>query len=332
MLSRALATTCEGVKGYWDPTKKVNHELLCPPRAPYAPDKCDTLGYLSSENRINLLLGSITSFFSVTTSFPENDGRYTCRLLCEGQEIFRLQRPSINFLSRQIEKINIYQDLRDDRRHEYLTQIDDIISFYGSMIQLDQNQRKRTLEFLYVAQQLTILLEMQIKHHCWSPRPNQFSPYICPVIPTPLHSAYPSGHAAEAHSLASIVHSLLYKPQLEGGLTQWSIPFRVAHRIAVNRTIAGVHYPVDSAAGSLLGIVIGSNLIALCSKKPGIRARLDLKETDGPEFQAQVFHPNQDFETSWVKKHSCFDRIEGDPVLHQFWNRVLKEHHVEDQS
>ncbi len=39
--------------------------------------------------------------------------------------------------------------------------------------------------------------------------------------------------------------------------------FRLAHRIAVNRTVAGLHFPVDSAAGAALGCAIGSALIAL---------------------------------------------------------------------
>ena len=38
---------------------------------------------------------------------------------------------------------------------------------------------------------------------------------------------------------------------------------RLAARIAINRTVAGVHYPVDSAAGAVLGITLGEYLAAL---------------------------------------------------------------------
>ena len=39
---------------------------------------------------------------------------------------------------------------------------------------------------------------------------------------------------------------------------------RVANRIAVNRTIAGVHFPVDSAAGAVIGMTLGTYLAQRC--------------------------------------------------------------------
>ena len=37
---------------------------------------------------------------------------------------------------------------------------------------------------------------------------------------------------------------------------------RLATRIAINRTVAGVHYPVDSAAGAVLGMTLGEYIFA----------------------------------------------------------------------
>ena len=39
---------------------------------------------------------------------------------------------------------------------------------------------------------------------------------------------------------------------------------RQASRIAINRTVAGVHFPVDSAAGALLGLTLGEYFIHRC--------------------------------------------------------------------
>jgi hypothetical protein len=39
---------------------------------------------------------------------------------------------------------------------------------------------------------------------------------------------------------------------------------RVASRVAINRTIAGVHFAIDSAAGALLGLTLGRYFVQRC--------------------------------------------------------------------
>jgi len=86
---------------------------------------------------------------------------------------------------------------------------------------------------------------VQAKAICSVLRPVDLSPQINPVIKTPGHSAYPSGHATQAFLLAEILATL--------DPTASAIYRRQAARIAQNRTVAGMHYPVDSRAGALLG-------------------------------------------------------------------------------
>jgi hypothetical protein len=41
-----------------------------------------------------------------------------------------------------------------------------------------------------------------------------------------------------------------------------------AARIAINRTVAGVHFPIDSAAGLVLGLTLAKWFVGCC--KPGV--------------------------------------------------------------
>jgi hypothetical protein len=81
------------------------------------------------------------------------------------------------------------------------------------------------------------------------------------MIPTPSHATMPSGHATEAYFVAYLLEKLLpagnaYRKQLQG----------LAARIAINRTVAGLHFPADSQAGQMLGQSLAEYFVALCQK------------------------------------------------------------------
>jgi hypothetical protein len=56
---------------------------------------------------------------------------------------------------------------------------------------------------------------------------------------------------------------------------------RQAARIAINRTVAGVHFPVDSVAGTLLGLTLAEYLINLCTPE---RESYQFCRFDGAEY------------------------------------------------
>src|SRR5262249_9504289 len=102
-----------------------------------------------------------------------------------------------------------------------------------------------------------------------------------PMIASPLHASLPSGHATENFLCARLLIELLKDTKGNGTLDDlWTKQLmRLAARIAINRTIAGLHFPVDSAAGALLGLTLSEYLIGLF--------------TGARPYRASQFHGNQ---------------------------------------
>ncbi len=92
-------------------------------------------------------------------------------------------------------------------------------------------------------QDLEALL-MRYKQRFDRVRPSVLEPSLETVIEIPGHPAYPSGHSTQAHFIAYLFGELAPSRKTEF--------IARADQIALNRVIAGLHYPSDSAAGVLL--------------------------------------------------------------------------------
>ncbi|WP_214676207.1 hypothetical protein, partial [Escherichia coli] len=64
---------------------------------------------------------------------------------------------------------------------------------------------------------------------------------------------------------------------------------RLAYRIAVNRTVAGVHYPVDSACGRVLGTLLGEFMVGRCSGQSLKAREFKGSHYSGPRGAARDF-------------------------------------------
>jgi hypothetical protein len=170
-------------------------------------------------------------------------------------------RPPKEVFVEQLNLVNGYADLREDRASEIIAQLDAPLAFWSSVVNLHPDRRRWTLELLAAAIRLAGHAEMRFKHALACRRPVELSPQIQPMVLTPMHGALPSGHSCEAFVAAYVLWRLIADPtpQRCGQL------LRQAARIAINRQIAGVHYPVDSAAGQLLGLVLGEYFVARCT-------------------------------------------------------------------
>ena len=110
------------------------------------------------------------------------------------------------------------------------------------------------------------------------------------MIQTPAHGTLPSGHATEAFTMARVLWTLMSRASnLPYGDAAWGEQLmRLAARVAINRTVAGVHFPIDSVAGAILGLTLARYLEARCSngQTPGEEPRLQGRSFDGTAFPA----------------------------------------------
>jgi membrane-associated phospholipid phosphatase len=173
--------------------------------------------------------------------------------------------PDLTDLSAQLPFVQSYGDLRDERLPEILVQLSDITSFFGAVDQLDATRTPHTLMLLYAALGFAGTITQRIKLAFDAPRPVAFSPRLQPVIATPSHASLPSGHATEAYLLAGLL-TLLRGGSAAKGAIQMDHRFRLAARVAINRTVAGVHYPIDSGAGAVLGLALAEHLWAVAGQ------------------------------------------------------------------
>jgi membrane-associated phospholipid phosphatase len=189
---------------------------------------------------------------------------------------------------------------------------------------------KKTIELLDAALRLANFVEMRIKHALACRRPNELSSQVQPIILTPGHGTFPSGHSTENHMIARILWELRGREPVMGEQLM-----REAARIAVNRTVAGVHFPVDTAVGQVLGLTLGRYFI---QRATGGAQQFNAWRFDGeryPGTQDFDFHDFYDSATALEQLNPAIDppyvdriasqRPEVSPVLKWLWDEAAKE-------
>jgi membrane-associated phospholipid phosphatase len=187
-------------------------------------------------------------------------------------------RPPEATLRLQLALVNGYADLRADRAREIAAQKAPQYAFWGSVLPLYPARHRRTYELIRLALRLAKSAEMNFKNALVVRRPHEYSPQIQPMIQTPIHGSLPSGHSTEAFIVARVLLELAIAGAVKSSGTTGTAPpsnaarqqlrgllMRQAARIAVNRTVAGVHFPADSMAGQLLGLALGDYFIQRCT-------------------------------------------------------------------
>ena len=276
MRSIAIGTAAEGIVGHWDGTPSVT-----PPDAPSAGD-WERFKALADLPKAAVLAHDLGSLFNVELCPAPPGGQPTVRLNVRSDPttftpLLEVTRPTTEDFVQQLKFLRDYMDLRDDRLPEILIQLDDMLSFYGSLGFVSDSRSRWSLLLLRAVDAVTTVVEMRFKHHFSVPRPIEFAPEVTPVIQTPSHSSYPSGHATEAFGMATMFDSLMDPNAQDDGIAKAiddrPLAFRSAVRIAANRTVAGVHFPVDSAHGALIGLAVAEAVLSHCKGSGPVTGR-----------------------------------------------------------
>jgi undecaprenyl-diphosphatase len=97
------------------------------------------------------------------------------------------------------------------------------------------------------------VLQFAIKRAVGRSRPPLEYPAIDPLVGVPSTPSFPSGHATAAFACAVV---------LARAAPRLAVPLLVlAALIAFSRDYVGVHYPLDTIAGAVLGTAIGVGLL-----------------------------------------------------------------------
>jgi membrane-associated phospholipid phosphatase len=268
-MSSALGQTAEALMGFWD--GRVDAPV------PSGADDLTRLMRLDPFPRAMVLANEGAALFSTRPGAPP------AHLVRAESDLVSLTPPEGAKLAEQMADVRAAMDLRADRLPEIITQSDGFTDFFTAQMPFGLNRRPYTVHLIGAMHDTVVGVEQRMKHLCSVPRPVDLSAQIQPIIPTPGHSAYPSGHATEAFAHATLLAALrlsartpdatlieallaLLSPAAEAAPVTDPVIllFRLAARIADNRTVAGVHYPVDSAHGALLGLGVTLGFIGHC--------------------------------------------------------------------
>ena len=243
-----------------------------------------------------------------------------------GHVLITVHRPSnTQGMDRQVQLVADWAAIRQDRAPEILSQTPQLLTYWAGLCGLQSPRTKHTLELMATLLRLTIAIEMRFKHALAFPRPFQFSPAIQPIIQTPGHSSFPSGHSTEAHAIATLLAALAsLQPTLFPHLP--ALLLKQAARIAINRTVAGVHFPIDSRAGRVLGMGIAHYFLARCGfqRMGGDDTPAQCYEFDAEQALTLDFvGPNDQIDAGFQSLGTC--NVGRSDLLHQLLTDAIAE-------
>jgi PAP2 superfamily protein len=140
---------------------------------------------------------------------------------------------------------------RGEALHEIIQQASNFQVGWLHLLMIDQGTHPATFRLMKLAARVGEAVMIHYKYQFMRPRPSQLCPTLYPPLDVPGHPAYPAGHSTIAHLTTNCLVDMIpntnkSKPVLTPLLEKY------AERVALNRCIAGLHYPSDNAAGKAI--------------------------------------------------------------------------------
>jgi hypothetical protein len=159
---------------------------------------------------------------------------------------------------------------RGSRASEIINQdgADGAISCWLNLLAIDPVRNPATNLLVRVGRRVGEHVVMCLKDEFKSPRPSQLCLALYPLIDAPATPSFPAGHALQAYLISYLLaDSLPSLPQHAMAMTDLEnatgLLFDIAARVSDNRVVAGIHYPVDIAAGKAVAIACFEKLRTL---------------------------------------------------------------------
>jgi acid phosphatase (class A) len=129
----------------------------------------------------------------------------------------------------------------DARVKEIIAQHAGFLGYYLDLLMITPGSYPATYLVIKIGCRVAELTMAYYKAMFNRARPSQLRPDLMPPVPVQGHPSYPSGHSLTAHLISLCLSEVCSANR--------AALFSLADRIAVNREVAGFHYPSDTAAG-----------------------------------------------------------------------------------
>ena len=289
------------------------------------PNDAESLNFHSDWVRASLYLSECLSEFKWQA--PSRTGKYFS-LSWGDDEVASITLPEEKVFLDQLQYVLDYKDLRADRTSEITSQLGFPSEYFAMILGLHTARNKHTFELITITQVICAHVAMIAKHALAIRRPDTIDSRIMPLIPTPGHGSFPSAHATEAFGVAEVIIALIKNTHHFSDKDQRiTLIKKQAERIAVNRTVAGVHYPIDSWAGASLGRAVAQIILAKCGLGSKVRS-FEYDAQTGSDFFVSDFYASatNDRPQGSELSYHCDRHVDQSELFTWLWKKVKAEY------